>query len=118
MKAAKTLVWVMSGMLVALLGVLVVGLSLGWHKDTDTAAGPMTTEENARRLQFQTDNIALGEPAGTEIESVLPVGGFLALSLSGGGEGARVVVIDPQTGAVVARISVETLQSEDDAAGQ
>ncbi len=49
---------------------------------------------------------ALDEPAGTRITAMAPVAGGLALSLSGGGEGDRVVVIDPASGRVVARIGL------------
>ncbi len=107
MKAAKTLVWVMTGMLVALLGVLVVGLSLGWHKEEPEAAQPSSGNTPERQIEFGVDDISLGEPAGTQVDSITPIGGFVGLSLSGGGQAARVVIIDPTTGAIVARIQVE-----------
>ncbi|HUA76122.1 MAG TPA: DUF6476 family protein [Acetobacteraceae bacterium] len=46
----------------------------------------------------------LDEPAGTRITAMVPVANGLALALSGGGEGDRVVVIDPASGRVVRRI--------------
>ena len=49
---------------------------------------------------------ALDEPAGTRITAMVQVANGLALSLSGGGEGDRVVVIDPASGRVVARIGL------------
>jgi len=103
MKAAKTLVWVMTGMLVALLGVLVVGLSLGWHKDDEAASSLSGNPEN-QSVDFRSTDILLDEPAGTKIESVTQVGGFVGLTLSGGGQPPRVVFIDPATGSMVARI--------------
>ena len=42
MNGAKILVMVMTGMFIALLGVLVVGLSLGWHKSDDQTADSVT----------------------------------------------------------------------------
>jgi hypothetical protein len=48
----------------------------------------------------------LSEPAGTRIVAMAQVANGLALALSGGGEGDRVVVIDPESGQVVRRISL------------
>jgi hypothetical protein len=53
-----------------------------------------------------TGAAALDEPAGTRITAMARVANGLALSLSGGGEGDRVVVIDPASGRVVERIGL------------
>lgn len=49
---------------------------------------------------------ALDEPGGTRITAMAPVANGLALGLSGGGQGDRVVVIDPASGRVVERIGL------------
>ncbi|MBT5239629.1 MAG: hypothetical protein HN793_14190 [Rhodospirillaceae bacterium] len=99
MNAAKILVWVMSGMLVALLAVLIVGLSLGWHKDDPTLAstGP---------LGQGFDLIDLEQPPGTVIDSVSTSAGELAITLSGGGLQPRVIIVDTASGAVRGKISL------------
>jgi len=51
-------------------------------------------------------SVPLDEPAGTRIVAMAEVANGLALALSGGGEGDRVVVIDPASGQVVRRIGL------------
>lgn len=99
MNAAKILVWVMSGMLVALLAVLVVGLSLGWHKDE-----PIVASTSAVDRGF--DELDLEQPSGTVIDSVSPVAGGLAITLSGGGLAPRIILVDTVSGVVKGKISV------------
>jgi len=100
MNAAKALVWVMSGLLLALLAVLVVGLSLGWHLDDPvseaSATGAMTT----------FDLVNLDQPGGTVITGVTDVDGKIAVSLSGGGEAPRIILVDSETGAVAGKIEI------------
>lgn len=99
MNAAKMLVWVMSGMLVALLAVLIVGLSLGWHEDDPTAV-------SASPVERVFDLVDLEQPPGTIIDSVSPMAGGLAITLSGGGIPPRVMLIDTASGTIVGRVSV------------
>ncbi len=100
MKAARMLVWVMSGMLIALLALLVVGLSLGWHIDEDIA---VTAPKEALSGAF---SITLQQPAGTMIDSVSEVNGLAAVSLSGGGLGPRVLFLNLSTGAVIGDLTL------------
>ncbi|MEQ8736223.1 MAG: hypothetical protein RIC29_14950 [Rhodospirillaceae bacterium] len=101
MKAAQMLVWVMSGMLIALLALLVVGLSLGWHIDDDfVVATPQETLSEKFSLTLQ-------QPAGTMIGNVSEVNGLAAVSLSGGGIGPRVLFLNLTTGAVVGDLTLE-----------
>jgi len=97
----------MTGMLAALLGVLVVGLSLGWHKDS--ASDVVSTIQPVRKpMDWNAGVVNLGQPVGTEIQDVAQVGGLFALTLSGGGRGARILILDPATGETVGTINVET----------
>jgi len=50
-------------------------------------------------------NYVLAEPAGSRIAGIAGVPGGLALWLTGGGPG-RVVVVDPRSGRVVARVTL------------
>ena len=100
MKAARMLVWVMSGMLIALLALLVVGLSLGWHIDEDIA---VAVPQEALSAGF---SLTLQQPAGTIIDSVSEVNGLAAVSLSGGGLGPRVLFLNLSTGAVIGDLTL------------
>lgn len=99
MKAAQTLVWVMSGLIVVLLGVLVVGLSLGWHKEEET------TVEISAETTFET--LVLNQPPGTVIESMEEIEGRLAISLSNGGRPPRIILVDPRSGRILGKILLE-----------
>jgi hypothetical protein len=101
MNAAKTLVWIMSGMLVALLGVLIVGLSLGWHKDNSS---PLRSVDLAGERAFEL--LDLRQPIGTTIEHVAETNGWIAITLTGGGVPPRIVLIDPSSGSIVGEIAV------------
>ena len=100
MNGAKILVMVMTGMLIALLGILVVGLSLGWHK-TDT---PSATEKVTPERAF--DLVDLGQPAGSVVESVADIDGWIAVTVSGGGVPPRTFLIDPRSGKLMGEIAV------------
>ena len=49
--------------------------------------------------------VALDEPAGTRIVTIVAVGERLAVQLQGGGPD-RVLLVDPQTGSVVGRLAL------------
>lgn len=104
MNAAKTLVWVMSGMLLAGLAVLVVGLSLGWHQDS-----PPAISAQIEKKEF--DLIDLGQPSGTVIEEISSSAGELAVVLSGGGLGPRILIVDTMSGAVRGEIITNSSDS-------
>ncbi|NKB44900.1 MAG: hypothetical protein GKS03_11545 [Alphaproteobacteria bacterium] len=104
MNAAKILVWVMSGMLVALLAVLVVGLSLGWHKDDQPLVSTVAAEQAFGLLDLE-------QPRGTKIDSVSPVAGGLVVTLSGGGLAPRIILIDTISGNVHGQISINASES-------
>lgn len=101
MNGAKVLVFVMTGMLLALLGVLVVGLSLGWHLDDDNA---VAAHNGSGERMF--DVLDLRQPTGTVIDQVEDVDDLLAVTLSGGGVPPRIVLVDPATGMIVGEIAV------------
>ena len=103
MNGAKILVMVMvmTGMLIALLGVLVVGLSLGWHKSDDQKAVIGTGS-----VERAFDLLDLNQPTGSVIEQVAEVSGWAALTVTGGGLPPRVFLIDPQTGNVRGEITL------------
>lgn len=103
MNAAKALVWVMSGLLLALLAVLVVGLSLGWHLDD-----PQAVSGVGSKASF--DNVSLNQPQGTVVSSMTELDGRLAVSLSGGGLPPRIVLIDSSSGQIVGQIAVSAPQ--------
>ncbi len=101
MNAAKMLVWVMSGLLVVLLGILVVGLSLGWHKDEDPSPRSMVlVGERA------FDLLDLRQPTGTSVDHVSETNGWIAVTLSGGGVPPRIILINPANGTIVGEIAV------------
>lgn len=104
MKTAKALVWIMSSLILALLVLLVVGISRGWHLDdpVDDAAASLAVGGSTVTL----GQVQLGQPVGTEVTGVAEVGGSLAVSLSGGGLGARVILVDVRTGEIVGEISI------------
>ncbi len=86
MKGMVTLVVAMGVLIVA--GVATVGITI------------------ARRLSNPAMAAAvLDEPAGTRMQSVSPAGNRLAVLLQGGGPD-RVLLVDPQTGAVVGRVGL------------
>lgn len=93
MNSAKILVLVMSGLLLAGVGVLVVGLSLGWHLDGE-AKGP------ARSAGESIGLIDLEQPEGSIIDDVAVSDGQVAVTVSGGGVPQRVILIDARRGIV------------------
>lgn len=101
MNAARMLVWVMSGMLIALLAVLVVGLSLGWHRD-----GPIAEAGNTMPGERAFGLVDLRQPSGTSVIDVSSVNDWISVTLSGGGVPDRVVLIDPTTGTIMGKIAV------------
>lgn len=50
--------------------------------------------------------LTLDEPAGTHIAGIAATQDRLAVSLTGGGAADRIVLVDPQSGAVVGRIGL------------
>lgn len=100
MNAAKALVWVMSGLLLALLAVLVVGLSLGWHLDDPE---PEATD---RHIEGSFGLVTLGQPPGTVVTDMAEINGRIAVSLSGGGIAPRILLIDSLTGEITGEITI------------
>jgi hypothetical protein len=107
MNAARILVWVMSGMLIALLCVLVVGLSLGWHKQD-----PVKFSSAGGLEAHAFTSVNLSQPPGTIIEDVSEINGLAAITLSGGGIEARILFVDTLAGTVVGEVIVGTLGDE------
>lgn len=103
MNAAKALVWVMSGLLLALLAILVVGLSLGWHLD-EPGTGPAGGDGQGGQGGF--DLVSLEQPPGTTVTGLAELDGKIAVSLSGGGRAPRIVLIDSATGETVGEIVI------------
>lgn len=93
MNSAKILVLVMSGLLLAGVGVLVVGLSLGWHLDGE-ATGPAPSAGESIGL------IDLEQPEGSIIDDVAISDGHVAVTVSGGGVPQRVILVDARRGIV------------------
>lgn len=100
MNAAKILIWVMSGLLLAGLGVLVVGLSLGWHQEEPT----LSSNNSGPISSFELLN--LNQPAGSEIEGVTALGNQIAVTVSGGGLPQRLVLVELESGTIVGTIMV------------
>lgn len=97
MNSAKILVLVMSGLLLAGVGVLVVGLSLGWHLDgEDMGPEPSAIES----IGF----IDLEQPEGSIIHDIAISNGQVAVTVSGGGVPQRVILVDAQSGIVNGKI--------------
>lgn len=105
MNTAKILVWVMSGLLLAGLGVLAVGLSLGWHLEDSNS-----TESGSALQSFRSIN--LDQPSGSVIEGVAALGDQIAITVSGGGLPQRLVVVEPSSGAIVGTIAISTGNEE------
>jgi hypothetical protein len=103
MNAAKALVWVMSGLLLALLAVLVVGLSLGWHLDD-----PQAVSSGSAVAGF--DVVTLEQPQDTVVTSITELDGRLAVSLAGGGIPPRILLIDSSSGQIVGQIAISSSQ--------
>lgn len=101
MNGTKILVFVMTGMLVFLFGVLLVGLLLGWHLDDVTdPVGGVTHRDSP------FDELVLGQPVGTIIEDIDDISGLMAITLSGGGLPPRIILVDPSTGQIIGIVEV------------
>ena len=101
MNGAKILVMVMTGMLIALLGVLVVGLSLGWHK-TDGQQAISATQSMEQAFEL----LDLNQPTGSVIEQITEISGWAAITVTGGGVPPRVFLIDPINGTLKGEITL------------
>ena len=97
MNSAKILVLVMSGLLLAGVGVLVVGLSLGWHLDGEDMGQESSAVET---IGF----IDLEQPEGSIIHDIAISNGQVAVTVSGGGVPQRVILVDAQSGIVNGKI--------------
>lgn len=97
MNSAKILVLVMSGFLLAGVGVLVVGLSLGWHLDGEDMGQESSAFES---IGF----IDLEQPEGSIIHGIAISNGQVAVTVSGGGVPQRVILVDAQSGIVNGKI--------------
>ena len=103
MNAAKMLVWVMSGMLLALLAILFIGLSLGWHNNDNSVT------QSASLISGRAfDLVDLRQPSGTSVADVVEIQGWIAVTLTGGGVPDRVVLINPESGEIVGEITVNS----------
>lgn len=107
MNKAKALVWVMSGLILALLAVLVVGLSLGWHLEDPQPGASISNGPNSGGL-VTFDVVNLGQPQGTVVAGIAELNGRLAVSLSGGGIAPRIVLIDSSNGEIFGRIQISS----------
>jgi hypothetical protein len=97
-KSAKALVYLMSILLMTGFLVLVVGLYLGWHDNSQF-------EQVSKRV-VPKGKIFLNQPAGSQIDSVVLDKSQFLLSISGGGIDPRVIVINRLSSRVHTVISI------------
>lgn len=99
MNSAKILVLVMSGLLLAGVGVLVVGLSLGWHLEEEAMVPAAVAVESIGLVDLK-------QPEGSIIEDVAISHDQVAVTVSGGGVSQRVILVDARSGLVKGNIQL------------
>jgi hypothetical protein len=100
MRGLKTIVAVLTVLLVGALGVFVYGLSQNWHRAT-SAAPPAAAPAAAAAFQGKSwGRVTLGQPADSRVQAVTAVGNLVVVQVTSGGD-ERLLVLDPATGAVV-----------------
>lgn len=101
MRAVKTIVIVMSVVLVAGFGLLIFGLTQNWHRATEAVpATPAVTGASSNVRGW--GQVGLGQPPGSKVQGVTAAGNLVVLHLivpPAGDE--RLVVVDPARGAVI-----------------
>jgi hypothetical protein len=101
MRAVKTIVIVMSVVLVAGFGLLIFGLTQNWHRATEPAA-PVVTAGSLRAW----GSVGLGQPPGSKVVGMTASGNLVVLHLTLPDGNDRIVVVDPARGAVTGTFGV------------
>lgn len=98
----KILVWVLTLLIIMCLALLVIGISLGWHKDSK-----VEVYNSNSSLESSFDIDILNQPEGTVIDSIDMFENQFAITLSGGGVLPRIVFINPMTGKTSGTINLK-----------
>lgn len=104
MRALKTVVVVLSALVIAAFGLLVYGLSQNWHRmnaPAPVAARPAPAAQAAAAW----GHVGLGQPADSRIQGVTAAGGLIVVQIVSG-SAERLVVLDPASGAVVGTFGI------------
>lgn len=97
MAAVKSLVIFMGVLIIAGLGLLGYGMM--------RTSDDMAAQESGQTRRFGT--LELAQPSGSGLRAVIPDGtGRLLLSVTGGGQADRVVVVDLRDGTVLGTVTV------------
>jgi hypothetical protein len=101
MRAVKTIVIVMSVLLIAGVGLLIYGITQNWHRATEPAA-PVVTVGGLRAW----GSVGLGQPEGSKVVGMAASGNLVVLHLALPDGSDRIVVVDPARGAVTGTFGV------------
>lgn len=85
------------------LALLVVGISLGWHKDNK-----LEVNNSIFIPESSFDIDIVNQPEGTVIDSIDVVENHFAITLSGGGILPRIIFINPKTGRTLGKITIKS----------
>jgi hypothetical protein len=102
MRAVKTIVIVMSVVLVAGFGLLIFGLTQNWHRATEAAAPAPLPGGSMRAWEPAT----LGQPAGSKVVGMTAAGNLVVLHIALPTGDERIVVVDPTRGIVAGTFTV------------
>jgi hypothetical protein len=106
MRALKTVVVVLSALIIMAFGVLVYGLSQNWqHANHSTAATEPAPAAGKPSSVKMWGKAGLGLPADSHIQSVTPAGSLVVVHVVSGSD-ERLLVLDPATGTVVGTFGV------------
>ncbi len=105
MRALKTIVFTLGGLVIVAFGLLVYGLSQNWHRlsSPPSAGSPSVAAVIAPAATW--GHVGLGQPADSRIQSVTAAGSLIVLQVVSGGD-ERLVVLDPASGTVVGTFGV------------
>jgi hypothetical protein len=101
MRAVKTIVIVMSVVLVAGFGLLIFGLTQNWHRASESAV-PVVPVGSLRAW----GSVGLGQPSGSKVMGMTAAGNLVVLHLTLPDGNERIVVVDPTRGAVTGTFGV------------
>ena len=101
MRAVKTIVIVMSVVLVAGIGLLIFGITQNWHRAT-VPAEPVVAVGSLRAW----GSVGLGQPEGSKVVGMTAAGNLVVLHLALPDGHDRIVVVDPAKGAVTGTFGV------------
>lgn len=108
MKAVKTIVAVMSALIVAGLGLVAYGMMTKASKVTvQSSSSPANpSPANPSPVAQSLGAIGLGQPEGSRIVDMTTSDGLLVLRIDGGTMPERVVVVDLRKGKVMGTVSL------------